>query len=76
MSTASNYPRKKRRVVGASCSALIHYLHPDKLIADRYPNKGKRDALSGIIITKREARRVTRRKQLYIFMEHEDFKDK
>ena len=36
----------------------------------------RRDALSGLTITKREVRRVTRREQLYIFMKHIDFKDK
>ena len=71
-----NAPRKNRQGVGASCSVLIYYLQPDNLIAHRYPNKDKHDALSRIIIMRRDFKRVTRREQLYIFMKHEDLKDK
>ena len=45
------------------------------LISYRYPNKDKRYVLGGIIITRIEVVTVTRRKQLYIFMKHEDFVD-
>ena len=76
MSNALNAPRKKRRGIGASCSVLIRYLYPSNLVSERYPNKDKCDALGGIIITKRDVRRFTRRGQLFIFMKHEDFKDK
>ena len=73
MSNASNDPPKKRWGVGPSCSVLLRYLQQTKLIADRYPNKDKRDAHGGIIITRREVISVTRREQLYIFIKHEDF---
>ena len=75
MSNILNAPQKKRRGVGASCSVLLRYLLPAKLISNRYPNKDKRDALGGLIITQRDIIRVTRREQLYIFMKHEDFGD-
>ena len=68
-----NAPQKKRQGVGASLSVLLCYLHPVKLVFDRYPNKDKRDALGGILITPRDVIRVTSREQLYIFMKHEDF---
>ena len=68
-------PQKNRKGVGASFSFLMRYLHPYKLISDRYPNKGKRDALDGLIITRREVIRVTRREHLYILMIHKDFRD-
>ena len=70
-----NALEKNRRGVGASCSVLLRYLHPSKLIYDRYPNKENIDALGGIIITRRDVTRVIRRGNLYIFMKHEDFGD-
>ena len=67
-------PQKKRRGIGALCSVLLHYLLPTKLVAKRYPNKDKCYSISGIIITRREVRRVTRREQLCILMKYDDFK--
>ena len=75
MSNISNAPRKNRRGVGASCSVLLIYLQPAKLIHDSHTNKYKRDFLSGIIITQRDVIRVTRREQLCILMKHEEFRD-
>ena len=45
------------------------------MIYDRYINKYKRDAPSRVIITRRDVIRVTRTKQLYIFIKYEDFGD-
>ena len=45
------------------------------MIYDRYHNKDKRDEIGGIIITRRDVIRVTRREQLCIFMKDEDFED-
>ena len=67
--------KKKRRGIGASRSVLIRYLHPPKLIYGRYSNNEKHDYLSGIIITRIEVIRVTRRDHLCIFMQNEEFKD-
>ena len=41
-------------------------LLPANFIADRYPNKYKRGVIGGIIITRREVIRVTRRENLCI----------
>ena len=71
----SNAPQKKRQGVGDSCSVLLHYIQPAKLISDSYPNKDTRDVICGTIITRRDVIRVTRREQLCIFMKHEDFGD-
>ena len=73
MLKVSDAPRKKRRGVVASCSILLRYLYLSKLIADRHPNKEKRDFLAGLIMTWREVIRVTRRDQLFIFMKHKEF---
>ena len=75
ISNVLNAPRKNRRGVGASCSVFLHYLHPAKLISYMYSKKDNCDALSGLIITPREVRRVTRREQLCIFMQHKYFED-
>ena len=45
------------------------------MVSDRYYNKYKLGALSGIVITQIEVITVTRIEQLYIFMKHEDFGD-
>ena len=52
---------KNRRNVGASCSVILRYLHPEKLIYERYSNKDKSDVIGGLIITQREVVTVTRR---------------
>ena len=70
MSNASIAPRKERGSIGASFLVLLKYFHPDKLISDRYYNKENCDAISGIIITRREVMRVTRREQICIFINH------
>ena len=48
---------------------------PSLFISYSYPNKEKRDAPSGIVITCREVIRVLRREKLYIFMKHVDFEE-
>ena len=75
MLNISNAQRKKRRCIGASCSSHLSYLHPAKLIYNRYTNKDKLDALGGIIINLRYVIRVTRREQLCIVLKHENFGD-
>ena len=55
-------------------SSIVTSAHPS-LVSDRYPNKYKCDALGGLVITRIDVIRVTRREQLRIFMEHEDFGD-
>ena len=72
MSNFWNTPQKQRQGFGASCSVLLCYLHPSKLIYDRYPNKENRDTLVGIMITQIDIIRVDRREQLCIFMKHKD----
>ena len=71
----SKNPQKKRWGVGDSWLVILRWLHQEIFIADRYPNKDKYDSLSGIIITRREVIRFTRREQLCIFMQHEEFED-
>ena len=75
MSNILNAPQRKRQGLGASCSVLLHYLHSYKLIYDRYSNKENCGALGGLIITRIDVIRVTRKEQLCIFMIHEDFGD-
>ena len=66
MMNDSNVTKTIKQGVGALFSILVCYLHPAKLVSDRYTNKYKRDFLSGVIITKVEVIRVTRREKLYI----------
>ena len=75
MSTDLNALQKRIQGAGASCLVLIFYLHPTKLIYDRYPNKDKHDALGGIIIIRRDIIRFTRREQLCIFKKQKYFRD-
>ena len=73
MSNISNYPQNKGQGIGASCSFLLLYLYPYTLNYYRYTKKYKCDALGGIIVTRIDLIRVTRREQLCIFMKHKDF---
>ena len=62
-----NAPQKKRQGIGASCSVLLFYLHPVKLISYWYPNKDNCSMIDGIIINHRGIIRVTIRDQPFIF---------
>ena len=53
MSNVSDAPWKNRWGVDDSWLVLLRYLHPDKLIADRYSYKDKSDVIGGLIITQR-----------------------
>ena len=55
---------------------MFCFLHPDKLIADKYPNKYNHYSLSSIIIIKKGVKRVIRREQLGIAMKHIYLQDK
>ena len=72
VSNVSNALQNKILDKGASFSVLLPFLHPAKLIYDRYPNKYKRGALGGISITWREVIRFTIRDHLCIFVKHKD----
>ena len=75
MSNVSKAPQKQRRCFGASYSVLLRFIHPAKLVYDRYPKKYKCDAPGGLIITQRDILRVARREQLCIFMKYKYFGD-
>ena len=54
----------------------MRYIRPVKDVSGRYPNKYKRDAISGMAITHRGVKKVSRRDQMCIIMRHEDFRDR
>ena len=60
---------------GATVSALCRVLYPSEFIRNKYPNLEKGQRLSGLIILRRELKRIRRKDVMAIVMKHEDFKD-
>ena len=48
----------KRCVVGAQCTVLLKYLHPSKVIADKWPNMSEQDRLGGLLAIRQEIQKV------------------
>lgn len=60
---------------GATVSTLCRVLHPSEFIRNKYPNLEKGQRLSGLVILRRELKRIRRKDVMAIVMKHEDFKD-
>ena len=46
--------KTKRRGVGAVCSVIKRFLHPRKLVDEKYPNATHNECLDGLIALRRE----------------------
>ena len=67
-------PKEKLRLgIGATCSVALKYLHPRKVICDKYTNTTARQTLDGLISLKKETLTVNRREQECVVFRHEEF---
>ena len=63
-----------RRGIGAKCSVLVKFLHPNKLVKDviKNPTKGQKEF--DLIIVRRDEKVVNRRKQTVVVLRSDDTK--
>ena len=67
-------PKEKLRLgIGATCSVALKYLHPRKVICDKYTNTTAQRTLDGLISLKKETLKVNRREQECVVFRHEEF---
>ena len=65
--------KKKQLGVGAVCIVLTKYLHPAKVINEKYPNATSSSRTGGLICMKKEKRIVNKREQEVAVFRHDDF---
>ena len=66
--------RKKNNGVGALCSVLIRYLHPRRDVDTKYPRARFDDRLDGLLVQRRQIKKVNHRDQTVIVLfRHDDF---
>lgn len=59
--------------IGAVCSVVVQYLHPSKLIKDKYPSRGAKERLGNLVAIRRETLKVNRVDRVCIVFRHDDF---
>ena len=64
---------KLRNGVGAVARVKKKYLHPAKDISDRFVNQDHNEELDGLLVLRKEQKRVKRREQSCVVFRHEDF---
>ena len=65
--------KKLRNGTSAVVTILLKYLHPSKYIQEKYPNYTNKHKIEGSIVYLRAKAIVNRKKQMCIFVRHEDF---
>ena len=66
---------QKRLGVGAVCSVQGKFLHPGKLISDKYPNRPANHELKGLIVVEEGTKMIRKKDTDVILMRHEDFEN-
>ena len=66
---------KKHLGVGAQCSVANKYLHPAKVIADRYPNATAHSRVDKLLVVDIGKRMVNKKEQSVINFRHDDFEN-
>eukprot|EP00957_Ditylum_brightwellii_P076518 5816006-Ditylum_brightwellii.AAC.1 len=66
--------KKKRCDVGAVCSVIKRFLHPRKLVDEKYPNATYNECLDGLIALRRETCTVNHQQKQVVVFCHKDSK--
>ena len=64
---------KKTHGVGATVSCLIKFLHPSELIWNKFQNPVNGQRLDGCITVHQELKKINRKDQLSLIVQHADF---
>ena len=68
-------PRKRKHLgKDAKVEVLTKYLHPSRLIQSTLPNLQSNHRLPNCAVVRQESRKVNRREQFVVILNHEDFK--
>ena len=67
---------KKKHGVRAVCRVLMRFIHPSKLIRDKYPNRTEQQKLGELTAIRQEVKTVNRKPQMCIIMRHDIWPNK
>lgn len=70
---ASRQQQNNNHGIGAIATVKKRFLHPSRLIDEKYPNRRPTDELSGLLELRKEEKTVRTKLQMCIVMRHEDF---
>ena len=59
--------KKLQNGVGATCSAMLRFLHPHKVVTEKYPNAHHKQRLGDLLVVKRETTKVNHVEKMCIF---------
>lgn len=65
-------PRKKKLGVGAKCTIKNKYLHPKKVISEKYPNQTAQSQLEDCVCIKKGTKEIRRKDAEVAFFRHDD----
>ena len=68
--------KKKQNGIGAVCQALMKFMHPRPIICAKYPNATATDRLEGLLVIRKELKKVNRVDRMCIIFRHGDFENK
>lgn len=69
----ARYRTKKNHGVGAICTVLKRFLHPGRIIKQRYPDFTVIDKLQNLVAIRQEEKRIKNKAVLCIIFRHDDF---
>ena len=58
--------RTQRLGVGAVCAVKTKYMHPAKLVSEKYPNATAQSEVLELLVIKKESKIVNRREQVCV----------
>ena len=62
--------------VGAKCSVLLRFLHPQKMVKDKFPNAKHQDRLEDLVAIEQKDVVVNRKVQVCVVFRSDQFPDK
>ena len=66
---------QNRANIGDVCSVMLKFLHPSRLISDRYPNQDHRERLDNLLVTGEEIKQIRGQNRNCITFRHADFEN-
>ena len=65
--------KKKECGIGAQCSVLLKYMHPAKVIGEKFPQFANGRKLENLLVIRQELKTVRRKEQVSVVFCHDDF---
>ena len=69
------HARKKQLGIRTTCEALKFFLHPRKVVSNKYPNELAHERLEGLLVLRRESKKVNNKEKVCIVLRHNDFEN-